>query len=457
MDTSYTYPQLFDMDTTFDTDLFGGLNLSDNYLDTNNNNNNNNNRKGDYNVNNNHSYLQYLQNNNHNEFYYDACSQQMLLSSTVNMDLPDYDFNPHTDHKLQQYNWLYDPIDTFLPPQQQANIFHENNPSSSASSSLHMVNGFDTLMSENMDAMTTVQGGMSRDYVSLSDVNSFVAKADSKHSCLQVPMDCNGRTDFSSSESTTNEDSEDDYSDSENELRWPSFHAHHNHHQQQQQQNDKQKLLIKIKKPITTSVSSTSAPGTATAYNNHEWLLNNKKVYRNKYRKSMSNIFQDKKNATNKRRGSAPNAHHHPHYLQPSHVHHRLTGSLHSSSSLTSLSNTLQRSMRVSDSMNFLSRGGSSDEDEDEEGVVEEEDDDDEEEEEEEEDDDEYQIRHTHAPPYQLPTKKGRNVDKACNHCKRSHLRCDDMRPCRRCVATGKTGCKDVQHKPRGRPKLHKK
>lgn len=52
--------------------------------------------------------------------------------------------------------------------------------------------------------------------------------------------------------------------------------------------------------------------------------------------------------------------------------------------------------------------------------------------------------------------KKGRNVDKACNHCKRSHLRCDNVRPCRRCVATGKTGCQDVKHKPRGRPRLQK-
>ncbi|ORX57577.1 hypothetical protein DM01DRAFT_1372598 [Hesseltinella vesiculosa] len=55
-----------------------------------------------------------------------------------------------------------------------------------------------------------------------------------------------------------------------------------------------------------------------------------------------------------------------------------------------------------------------------------------------------------------LPTRKNRNVDKACNHCKRSHLRCDNMRPCRRCIATGKSGCKDVEHKPRGRPRLHK-
>ncbi|KAL9554607.1 hypothetical protein MBANPS3_002750 [Mucor bainieri] len=53
--------------------------------------------------------------------------------------------------------------------------------------------------------------------------------------------------------------------------------------------------------------------------------------------------------------------------------------------------------------------------------------------------------------------KKGRNVDKACNHCKRSHLRCDNVRPCRRCVTTGKTGCQDVKHKPRGRPRLQKK
>jgi hypothetical protein len=53
--------------------------------------------------------------------------------------------------------------------------------------------------------------------------------------------------------------------------------------------------------------------------------------------------------------------------------------------------------------------------------------------------------------------KKGRNVDKACNHCKRSHLRCDNVRPCRRCVSTGKIGCQDVKHKPRGRPRLQKR
>ncbi|KAI8140343.1 hypothetical protein BJV82DRAFT_623562 [Fennellomyces sp. T-0311] len=71
-----------------------------------------------------------------------------------------------------------------------------------------------------------------------------------------------------------------------------------------------------------------------------------------------------------------------------------------------------------------------------------------------EEEDDEYVFRGDGQSSTSL--RKGRNVDKACNHCKRSHLRCDNMRPCRRCVATGKTGCKDVEHKPRGRPRLNK-
>lgn len=67
-----------------------------------------------------------------------------------------------------------------------------------------------------------------------------------------------------------------------------------------------------------------------------------------------------------------------------------------------------------------------------------------------------FQLSHTSSQARSLVSRKGRNVDKACNHCKRSHLRCDNMRPCRRCVATGKVGCKDVEHKPRGRPRLNK-
>ncbi|KAG2197846.1 hypothetical protein INT47_009727 [Mucor saturninus] len=71
--------------------------------------------------------------------------------------------------------------------------------------------------------------------------------------------------------------------------------------------------------------------------------------------------------------------------------------------------------------------------------------------------DDEEDFTMTASASTGLICKKGRNVDKACNHCKRSHLRCDNVRPCRRCVATGKIGCQDVKHKPRGRPRLQKR
>lgn len=78
---------------------------------------------------------------------------------------------------------------------------------------------------------------------------------------------------------------------------------------------------------------------------------------------------------------------------------------------------------------------------------------------EEEYEDDEYQGKSlmSSSASSGMICKKGRNVDKACNHCKRSHLRCDNVRPCHRCVATGKTGCQDVKHKPRGRPRLQKR
>lgn len=330
----------------------------------------------------------------------------------------------------------------------------------------------------------------------IQDVNSFVAKADSakQHSCLlqlsslqeNLLLDDfslkppHQNRDFMSSSESTNEDSEDDYSDnnSDIDLHWnalmsnygvPATHgaspavnanmasatgANNN-------TNASEKLMIKIKKP-RHGIPPPMNSALPSPYGGHQWDLVTPKTSKSagyksssKYRKSMSNIYNaatNGKKKTNKfdpkgRRGSAP---------------HRLTihtnnsasslSSLHSSSSLSSLSNNLQRSMRVSESINSLL----SDEDEadqepeeEQELLLEEEEDD---------DDDEYQIRAPNAANHgQLPTKKGRNVDKACNHCKRSHLRCDDMRPCRRCVATGKQGCKDVQHKPRGRPKLHKK
>lgn len=121
--------------------------------------------------------------------------------------------------------------------------------------------------------------------------------------------------------------------------------------------------------------------------------------------------------------------------------------SARSTSSLSSLTYS-SNALTLSDSIGRdLAWQGASEEEEEEDAPYVDDDDD--------ENDDEY--RHAAAVSVHNHSKKGRNVDKACNHCKRSHLRCDDMRPCKRCVSTGKTGCKDVEHKPRGRPKIHKK
>ncbi|KAF1797838.1 Zn(2)-C6 fungal-specific transcription factor [Mucor lusitanicus] len=498
----FTYPQLFDIvdETPFDTDLFHGLHSQQDV---------------EHNTKKQHSsspsYLHYLQStttttntipttNTSNNLFYDSMHP-------LNLDLVDYDYTFQQPQcaldQKQQYNWLYDPIDTYLP--QQNSLFCDETMMSNIMTSNN--NQFDCIMSENdMEENITVEGGMSRGYVSLSDVNSFVAKADSakqQHACLlqlsslqeNLLLDDfslkppHQNRDFMSSSESTNDDSEDDYSDnnSDIDLRWnalmssygvPAMHATssavnanmptavtNNNNTTTTTTHANEKLMIKIKKP-KYSVPSPMSSALPSPYGEHPWDLVSPKSSKSagyksssKYRKSMSNIYNaatatsSGKKKTSKfdskgRRGSAP---------------HRLTihnntsassmGSLHSSSSLSSLSNNLQRSMRVSESIHSLL----SDEDEADQELEEEH----ElllEEEEEDDDDDEYQIRAPNAPNHgQLPTKKGRNVDKACNHCKRSHLRCDDMRPCRRCVATGKQGCKDVQHKPRGRPKLHKK
>ncbi|KAJ3292268.1 hypothetical protein HK104_005428 [Borealophlyctis nickersoniae] len=49
--------------------------------------------------------------------------------------------------------------------------------------------------------------------------------------------------------------------------------------------------------------------------------------------------------------------------------------------------------------------------------------------------------------------KRQKHVGKACVHCKKAHLACDQARPCKRCVHLGKTDCVDVEHKRRGRPR----
>ena len=60
------------------------------------------------------------------------------------------------------------------------------------------------------------------------------------------------------------------------------------------------------------------------------------------------------------------------------------------------------------------------------------------------------------VPKVKLPKVVGqrqKHVRRACVHCKKAHLACDEARPCKRCVHLGKTDCVDVEHKRRGRPR----
>eukprot|EP00761_Pharyngomonas_kirbyi_P003625 gb/GECH01003629.1/.p1 GENE.gb/GECH01003629.1/~~gb/GECH01003629.1/.p1 ORF type:complete len:748 (+),score=179.23 gb/GECH01003629.1/:1-2244(+) len=50
--------------------------------------------------------------------------------------------------------------------------------------------------------------------------------------------------------------------------------------------------------------------------------------------------------------------------------------------------------------------------------------------------------------------KKRKQVKKACTNCRRTHMSCDDSRPCKRCVKLGiGDQCKDGESKKRGRPR----
>ncbi|KAJ3190883.1 hypothetical protein HK101_008284 [Irineochytrium annulatum] len=51
-------------------------------------------------------------------------------------------------------------------------------------------------------------------------------------------------------------------------------------------------------------------------------------------------------------------------------------------------------------------------------------------------------------------TRKGKNVGTACTECKKSHLACDQSRPCKRCQNLKKL-CVNVIHMKRGRPRSH--
>ena len=52
-----------------------------------------------------------------------------------------------------------------------------------------------------------------------------------------------------------------------------------------------------------------------------------------------------------------------------------------------------------------------------------------------------------------LDLTRPQNCTNACQHCKKSHLSCDNQRPCNRCTSRGKTDCQDAAHRKRGRPK----
>ena len=59
-----------------------------------------------------------------------------------------------------------------------------------------------------------------------------------------------------------------------------------------------------------------------------------------------------------------------------------------------------------------------------------------------------------HTVRAKAASKRIKHVCRACVHCKRAHLACDESRPCKRCVHLGRTDCVDVEHKRRGRPKV---
>jgi len=49
-------------------------------------------------------------------------------------------------------------------------------------------------------------------------------------------------------------------------------------------------------------------------------------------------------------------------------------------------------------------------------------------------------------------SKKRKRVSKACIHCRKSHLSCDEGRPCQRCIKKGLgDSCEDGEQKKRGK------
>ncbi|KAG2174927.1 hypothetical protein INT43_005989 [Umbelopsis isabellina] len=312
----------------------------------------------------------------------------------------------NTDHK--QYNWLYDSMDAYMPT--MANVENDLFVNS-------LLQQQDSVFTN--EAIETAIGGMSYNSKMMTPES---ASANSQYSSIFSAQDhsensTSPRRDrsFSSSETSNNSDVDSEMEEMHTTRQPNMFTAWRNPPTQDQ------KIFIKIKKSHSSGSMTTKSLG-----------------QRKLSRKSFTNLYvtsvNQAKNLSGKRNDKLRRKYESP----PNSA--RSTSSL---SSLTYASNAL----KISDSIGRdLSCHAASEEEEEDTPYVDDEDD---------EDDDDY--RHTAATSTQTHSKKGRNVDKACNHCKRSHLRCDDMRPCKRCVSTGKNGCKDVEHKPRGRPKIHKK
>ncbi|ORE09571.1 hypothetical protein BCV72DRAFT_222887 [Rhizopus microsporus var. microsporus] len=335
--------------------------------------------------------------------------------------------------------------------------------------------------------------GNSRAYVNLNDINSFVAKRDSIHHSTLFPYseDPYGYLDnympptvFEDSDLEDEEDEDEDDEDEEedgggegddeggndddifSEDEWPfynvtasasTFHS-----------DNQAKLTIKIKKPFsTTAINSTlfddwtlpngqttmaanianiatAAAAAAASASSSSSTTTTSLANAHKYRKSMPNIQAATSKKSKPKTGRRKST---PFRLPEKSKSSNSLCLMTASSSLSSLSSNLKRSMKVSDSLSSLLTLESDLADTEHEDLTAQET---------EEDKQLLLKQKAKALTLGVQIKKGKNVDKACNHCKRSHLRCDDMRPCRRCIATGKVGCKDVQHKPRGRPKLIK-
>ncbi|KAI9278658.1 hypothetical protein BDA99DRAFT_578325 [Phascolomyces articulosus] len=348
--------------------------------------------------------------------------------------------------------WFCEPPETYF-----ASDFCNDPPTSSGS----MDDGFQS------DSLS----GMTREYVSLSDVNSFVAEADSQKHAASIHLSYSTPNNL---QFLGNEDSFAQLTSfasvpasladlappptispptqptlsSSTSLHHPHQHHHHLNHQHihhsvhpssmpppSPENNDSDSETVSSTRSSSIATATTTAASAVSNYWKEDMW---KSTYDTKTTTAMKRTRRKKMNNGRKNSDVFPKQ----------------------KRNNSKKSTTHARSpMPVSESISsFLARQKLSDDDEDNNGLhlqptlttsttVDEDFD-------LEEEDDEYIYRGDGQPTSSL--RKGRNVDKACNHCKRSHLRCDNMRPCRRCVATGKTGCKDVEHKPRGRPRLNK-